>query len=80
MKEQSYLGYTGSKEKVISHNTNRQAKTMLPTCTKVSCQRSIKRKCNEILEDDRLRVFTDFWSNLSWPEKKIYVTSLVKKN
>jgi len=79
MKGQSYLGYTRSKEKVISHNTNRQAKTMLPTCTKISCQRSIKRKCNEILEDDRLRVFTDFWSNLSWSEKKIYVISLVKK-
>lgn len=74
-----YLGYTRSKEKVISHNTNRQAKTMLPTCTKLSCQRSIKRKCNEILEDGRLRVFTDFWSNLSWPEKKIYVTCLVRK-
>lgn len=42
MKGQLYLDYTRSKEKVISYNTNRQAKTMLPTCTKLSCQRSIK--------------------------------------
>lgn len=31
MKGQLYLGYTRSKEKVISHNTNRLAKNILPT-------------------------------------------------
>jgi len=77
MKGEPYLGYSRSKRNQVLHNVDRVGKNIQPGCSSKVCKKSQKRKCNEITEVDRLRIFNNFWKNLNWGEKKTYVSSLV---
>jgi len=79
MEGKDYVGYRRTKNKVIFHDVNKKARKIGPTCCSKACEKSSIRMCNSFSEDDRLKIFNDFWSNLNWDEKKLYVTFLVKK-
>lgn len=76
-----YEGYSRKKEEdghvTRESNTPRRERLMGKKCTKESCVKSGKRFCQEIIEDDRKELFNNFWSVLSWDERKTYVASLV---
>ncbi|CAH1953979.1 unnamed protein product [Acanthoscelides obtectus] len=48
-------------------------------CNSETCKNSSKRKCNEIREEARKEMFTAFWKNLSWDQRKVYVCNLVSR-
>lgn len=52
---------------------------MGPPCTSQSCKKSRTFKCNEITEEQRETIHTHFWSDMSWDQKKVYVSSLVSE-
>jgi len=79
MEGKPYLSYRRTNEKKIYHDVDRAAKQMGPTCNSEICEKSSKRMCNTFSENDRLDIFTYFWTNLNWNEKQMYVSFLVKK-
>lgn len=66
-----YNGRRGNEFKV--HKSKKFLKTRCH-CTKKGTQ----IKCFSLCEEDRQRIFAKFWE-LSWPEKRVYVTSRVLK-
>lgn len=76
-----YLGYRRPKnQKLTFQDTERNARVMGPKCSSQICQRSKKRLCNEISQEEREQIFKTFWENLtSWEQKKIYVSNLVDR-
>lgn len=70
MKGDPYLGYSWSKSNQVLHNVDRVGKNIRLACNNEVCKKSQKRKCNEITEVDRLRIFNNFWKNMNWDEKK----------
>ncbi|XP_053375677.1 uncharacterized protein LOC128547331 [Mercenaria mercenaria] len=42
------------------------------------CRKS--RKCFEVSEETRKSIFSSFWSNMDWQQKKVYAVSLVSKS
>uniref|UniRef100_A0A1B6MHZ9 Uncharacterized protein n=1 Tax=Graphocephala atropunctata TaxID=36148 RepID=A0A1B6MHZ9_9HEMI len=49
------------------------------TCSSNLCAQSRLRHCNTITEEQRKELFTDFWENLSWEEKKEYIVAMVER-
>lgn len=74
MKGDPYLGYSRSRINQVLHNVDWVGKNIRPAC---ASEKSQKRKCNEVAEVYRLKIFNRFWKNLNWDEKKTYVTSLI---
>lgn len=79
MKGEEYLGYTRTTDGKVFHNKMRQPKTMGPPCTSSKCVKYKTRFCNTINLERRNSIFHKFWKELEWDQKKIYVTSLMKK-
>ncbi|CAH1099730.1 unnamed protein product [Psylliodes chrysocephalus] len=79
MRGEEYLGYTRTKDGKVFHNKMRQPKTMGPSCTSSKCVKYKTRFCNTINMETRKVIFNKFWKELEWDQKKIYVTSLMKK-
>lgn len=42
-------------------------------------RKSKVRFCNEFSEENRRKIFNAFWSDMSWNQRKVYVSSLVKR-
>lgn len=78
MTGQDYIGYTRNKEGEISHNKERDARKMGPSCNSVKCLKYKNRFCNSISEEQRKVIFKKFWEEMSWDQKKIYVTGLME--
>lgn len=77
-KGKSYLGYRRpAGQKRTFHDTQRKERKLGPACTSKFCKKSGKRKCSDIPDDKRSNIYQQFWNNLSWDERKIYVTSLI---
>ena len=82
---ESYLGYRrykngdGVKFKV-KHDVNKPARSMRPPCTSSFCVKSKLRACANINQDARQHLFTTFWKNMSWDQRRAYICSHVLKN
>lgn len=79
MKGEAYLGYTRDKDGKVFHNKMREPKTMGAACTSSKCVKYKNRFCNTISCKSRNEIFQNFWKELDWDQKKIYITSLMKK-
>lgn len=44
MKGEAYLGYSRSKQKIVSHNIERVCKSIRPACSSEVCKKSKKKK------------------------------------
>ena len=55
----------------------RQAKAMGPPCNSKFCFESTKRKCDEITEVQRQMLFDNYWSEMNYQQRQVYVSSLV---
>lgn len=79
MRGEEYLGYTRTRDGKVSHNKIREPKKLGPPCTSTKCLKFKTRFCNTITLDERSSIFQNFWRELDWDQKKIYITSLMKK-
>ena len=71
-------GYCGRKrEEESGEYIVREPRLMGPPCCSARCQKSKKRCCSKFSEDDRERIFTNFWQNMNWEQRKMYVSGLV---
>ncbi|CAG9791489.1 unnamed protein product [Diatraea saccharalis] len=81
MEGKEYLGYRrdskGPKFKVL-HDTVRPARTIGPQCTSEFCKKSKLRGCDSIPEDERITLFSNYWNNMTWEQRKQYVISNVR--
>ncbi|KAG5277858.1 hypothetical protein AALO_G00092150 [Alosa alosa] len=71
MKGKSYTGKHRNEELL------KEPRLIGPRCTSVACEKSSKHHCSEITEADRDKIFKNFWENMTWEEKRMYVCSLV---
>lgn len=55
----------------------RKKRTMGPACNSPVCRKSSKRKCNLLDDKDRQECFDSFWSEMSWQQRKSYISALV---
>ncbi|XP_076137473.1 uncharacterized protein LOC143120111 isoform X4 [Alosa pseudoharengus] len=71
MKGKSYTGKHRNEELL------KEPRLIGPRCTSVACEKSSKHHCSEITEADREKIFKNFWENMTWEEKRMYVCGLV---
>lgn len=83
MKGENYTGFSTEKNqhnrRITPQNKQRKAREMGPPCKSDLCEKRINRHCNSFSLVDRMTLFDNFWKNMTWDEKRAYVTSLVDK-
>ncbi|KAK9746969.1 hypothetical protein QE152_g5708 [Popillia japonica] len=80
MHGESYVGYRRHKnQKKTFQDIPRPARKLGSACNSNRYAKSTKMMCNQITEDIRMAIFTAFWQNMDWPQRKIYIGSLVTK-
>ena len=57
----------------------RGERILTPSKCSKRCQKSKVIDCPQKSEEDRQGIFSKFWENLNWEQRKVYVNSLVKK-
>ena len=75
MKGKKYKGMT-KKDGNWGYFAEKSERLLSPRCCSTRCEKS--KKCPDLSEDDRQEIFKNFWDNLNWDEKKMYIISLVK--
>lgn len=77
-KGKSYLGYRRpAGQSRTFQDTQRGERKIGHSCKSKFCEKSSKRQCNSISEENRNEIFLKFWNELSWAERKIYVINLI---
>lgn len=81
MEGKEYLGYrrdsNGPRFKVL-HDTMRPARSIGPRCTSNFCKKSKLRGCDSIPEEERNLLFSNYWNNMTWEQRKQFVISNVQ--
>ncbi|XP_039286939.1 uncharacterized protein LOC111052339 isoform X2 [Nilaparvata lugens] len=82
MTGKKYVGYKKVRKNgkiIVQRSENeREERKMGPACVSKVCKANKKRKCTEFSEEDRRKMFNNFWP-MSWKEKIVYITDHVKK-
>ncbi|XP_045485486.1 uncharacterized protein LOC110999393 isoform X1 [Pieris rapae] len=83
MKGEEYVGYRrdrkvqGNEKFKVLHDIPRPAREMAPRCTSIFCTKSKIRGCPNLTDDERQDIFSKFWKNMTWDQRKQYVVSNV---
>ncbi|CAG9837767.1 unnamed protein product [Diabrotica balteata] len=77
MQGKKYLGYTNPKHERMKQNKMRPERILGVRCESNFCKRSKKRVCEQISDEDRKNLFHHFWSDLTWDQRKIFVSTNV---
>lgn len=76
-KGEKYEGFrknTGGKWVI---DVDKPPREMKPFCNCKMSEKSKKVKCRMFTEEDRQDIFNQFWHNMTWSQKKIYISSHV---
>ncbi|KAJ8926259.1 hypothetical protein NQ314_021380 [Rhamnusium bicolor] len=76
-KGEKYLGFKKNEKGKWIADQERDSRHIKPFCNCKKSMKPTKIQCRKFSEEERLRIFTHFWSELSWAQRKIYVNSLV---
>lgn len=80
MHGEKYFGVKQNEDGKRNYNIEQPERVMHPRNCTARCDKSWGgRKCSQIDEQTRSEIFNTFWKNMTWGEKKVYVSSLVKK-
>lgn len=79
MKGQEYLGVKKDEKGKLKQNVVRNQRKIKSTCSSRVCQKSSNRHCNEFSEKTRNNIFTKFWESMNWDQRRVFVSSNVKK-
>lgn len=78
-KGKSYIGYRRPPDQTNTyHDIPRSERKLGERCSSNFCVRSEKRKCDTVTDEKRLEIFEMFWNKMNWPQRKAYISSLVK--
>ena len=80
MQGKLYKGITKIYDGKWQHSKVKSERKLKPRGCSNQCATSKVRQCSKISEEDRERLFSDFWSNLTWEQKKVYITSSVTQS
>lgn len=78
MEGKSYIGYRRVKG-VITHDIQRPARELGPACTSKECVRMKNRNCSDLTKKIRQSIFTKFWGEMNWEQRRVFVINHVKK-
>lgn len=78
MTGEDYVGYTRNEKGEVAHNKVRSARKMGRTCISKKCLKYKNRSCSSFSEEHRKLIFKKFWEDMSWDQKKMYVTGLME--
>lgn len=77
MRGQSYKGLKKNDEGKFHFSECKSARKIRPRCNSTFCIKNSKsRKCPFIKEEDREKLFKTFWNDMSWSERRTYVSTL----
>ncbi|CAG9833313.1 unnamed protein product [Diabrotica balteata] len=76
-KGETYDGLRKNEEGKWMIDVAKPPRQMKPFCNCKMSEKSKKIKCRNFTEEDRQHIFNQFWQNMSWAEKKVYISSLV---
>lgn len=80
MEGKEYLGFRRPRnQKLTPQDVKRESRKLGPPCTSLTCRKSSKRMCNEINDNTRKEIFVAFWEKLTWKQRKVYASNLVRK-
>lgn len=77
MSGESYTGYErkqGNYKKV-----QRKERSIGPSCTSAKCLKAKNRFCDQFNDQSRQQIYSEFWKNMDWSQKRACVISLVDK-
>ena len=82
MRGDNYTGFSLEQKvsngpKLQQQNVPKPERRLQQTCSSISCVRSKLRHCQEFTEQRREEIFTNFWKNMDWREKKEFVRSSI---
>ncbi|CAH1099611.1 unnamed protein product [Psylliodes chrysocephalus] len=78
MKGEEYLGYT-RKNKKWKHNKIRSEREIKERCDGKHCGKTKVYLCNSVTNEKRNQIFENFWKDLTWDQKKMFVINNVEK-
>ncbi|KAB0804421.1 hypothetical protein PPYR_01391 [Photinus pyralis] len=61
------------------YNVKREERKLKERCNCKLSKNTTQLKCSSITDSDRMQIFTTFWSKMSWLERKVYMSFLVKR-
>lgn len=76
MKGKEYLGFSRANKK-FQHSVPRAARQIGQRCSSKMCLTSKKRFCKTITEEARNEMFSKFWNNMTWDQRKVYVSGYI---
>uniref|UniRef100_A0A6P7GWF9 Uncharacterized protein LOC114347300 n=2 Tax=Diabrotica virgifera virgifera TaxID=50390 RepID=A0A6P7GWF9_DIAVI len=83
MMGEAYMGYRRGEAKSetnfkILNDVPKSERTMGPTCNSTICKKWATRLCDSVTEVARQKLFHDFWKEMTWDSKRMYVCSTVE--
>lgn len=78
MQGTEYKGYERTRDGVVKKGIARPARRMSMKCLSEACKKMKNRHCYKFSEEERTSIFTSFWQNTNWDEKRVYATSNIE--
>ncbi|CAG9764937.1 unnamed protein product [Ceutorhynchus assimilis] len=76
-----YLGFSKKKGEKMKQDTQRVERRLKETCKSTKCKKSTKRFCQQFTEETRQQIFSKFWNETDWGQRKVFVSSnVIKQN
>uniref|UniRef100_UPI0037E8F1FA uncharacterized protein n=1 Tax=Semicossyphus pulcher TaxID=241346 RepID=UPI0037E8F1FA len=69
-----------SKRKRDGEIVTKKPRAVGPRCTSSACKKASNRLCNEIDDEARREVFDEFWQQMNWVQRKLYVAGQVDRD
>lgn len=76
---QEYLGYTKPKNTKLKQDKIRPARKLGSACNSEFCRKSQVRNCQKFNDEKRLEIHDNFWKQMNWDQRKVYVAALVSR-
>lgn len=76
MEGKEYVGYKRPRGEKVQPQI-RNSRVMGPRCISNFCKKSKIRCCDEVGDDDRDKIFHQFWNDMDWHQRKVYVANNV---
>ena len=75
MTGEKYQGYQRSKNGIVTKGVPRPARQISVKCISEACKKMKNRRCSQFSDNERNTIFNNFWKQMNWDEKRVYVTS-----
>ncbi|KAF6216673.1 hypothetical protein GE061_001019 [Apolygus lucorum] len=74
---EAYLGFRRVDKKKAVQDVMREKREMGPTCNAPLCKKWRNRLCDTVKQEERQQLYDEFWKNMTWESKKMFVCATV---